>query len=200
MALKVMRLILKWMRDQTGSHWRYITISCVHLDFGYRQYRMNSIQRPKGVTTMHAFRAREFRQHLYSLQLFDVIFVYTIRLHQNNLEAHARWAGWVETLHAQNHEWSARIIYQDLKYFKFNMSIGQVIGQLYQPSFEICMPRTSGSLFWCTLTIEKWVAVVNTASDYCVGHRYGVFPVKMFANVPKLVHVVVATLDNTILW
>ena len=30
-------------------------------------------------------------------------------------------------------------------------------------------------------TIEKEVAVVNTASDYCVGHRYGGVPVKMFA-------------------
>ena len=29
-------------------------------------------------------------------------------------------------------------------------------------------------------TIEKGVAVVNTASDYCVGHRYGGVPVKMF--------------------
>ena len=38
-------------------------------------------------------------------------------------------------------------------------------------------------------TIEKEVAVVNTASDYCVGHRYGGVPVNMFANAPKLAHV-----------
>ena len=31
-------------------------------------------------------------------------------------------------------------------------------------------------------TVEKGVAVVNTASDYCVGHRYGGVLVKMFAN------------------
>ena len=44
-------------------------------------------------------------------------------------------------------------------------------------------------------TIEKEVAVVNTASDYCVGHRYGSVPVKMFA---ILAHVVVATLDDRV--
>ena len=47
-------------------------------------------------------------------------------------------------------------------------------------------------------TIEKGVAVVNTASDYCVGHRYGDVPVKMFANAPKLAHVVVATLNDRV--
>ena len=47
-------------------------------------------------------------------------------------------------------------------------------------------------------TIEKRVAVVNTASDYCVCHRYGSVPVKMFANALKLVHVVVATLYNRV--
>ena len=47
-------------------------------------------------------------------------------------------------------------------------------------------------------TIEKGVAVVNTASDDCVGHRYGGVPVKMFANAPKLVHVKVATLDDRV--
>ena len=52
-------------------------------------------------------------------------------------------------------------------------------------------------------TIEKGVAVVNTVSDYCVGHRYGGVPVKMLngqdvANAPKLVHVVVATLDDRV--
>ena len=30
-------------------------------------------------------------------------------------------------------------------------------------------------------TIEKGVAVVNAASNYCVGHRYDGVPVKMFA-------------------
>ena len=44
-------------------------------------------------------------------------------------------------------------------------------------------------------TIEKGVAGVNTASDYCIGHRYGGVPVKMFADASKLAHVVVATLD-----
>ena len=47
-------------------------------------------------------------------------------------------------------------------------------------------------------TIEKGVAVVNTASDYCIGHRYDGVPVKMFANAPKLAHVVVATLDDRV--
>ena len=47
-------------------------------------------------------------------------------------------------------------------------------------------------------TIEKGVALVNTASDYCIGHRYGGVPVKMFVNVPKLAHVVVATLDDRV--
>ena len=46
--------------------------------------------------------------------------------------------------------------------------------------------------------IEKEVAVINTASNYCIGHRYGVVPVKMFANAPKLAHVVVATLDDRV--
>ena len=36
------------------------------------------------------------------------------------------------------------------------------------------------------------------ASDYCVGHRYGSVLVKMFANVPKLAHVVVATLYDRV--
>ena len=44
-------------------------------------------------------------------------------------------------------------------------------------------------------TTEKGVEEVGTASDYCVGHRYGGVLVKMFANAPKLEHVVVATLD-----
>ena len=44
-------------------------------------------------------------------------------------------------------------------------------------------------------TLKKGVAVVNTASDYCVGHRYAGVPVKMFANAPKLVYVVVATIE-----
>ena len=35
-------------------------------------------------------------------------------------------------------------------------------------------------------TIEKGVAVVNTALDYCYGLRYGGVPVKMFASAPKL--------------
>ena len=43
-------------------------------------------------------------------------------------------------------------------------------------------------------TIEKGVAVVNTASYFCVGHRYGGVPVKMFANAHKLAHMVVVTL------
>ena len=47
-------------------------------------------------------------------------------------------------------------------------------------------------------TIEKGVAVVNTASNYCVGHKYGGVPVKMFANAPKWAHVVVATLDDRV--
>ena len=47
-------------------------------------------------------------------------------------------------------------------------------------------------------TIEKGGAVVNTASDYCVGHRHGGVHVKMFTNVPKLAHVVVATLDDRV--
>ena len=41
--------------------------------------------------------------------------------------------------------------------------------------------------------IEKGV---NTASDYCVGYIYGAVLVKMFANAPRLAHVVVATLDD----
>ena len=36
------------------------------------------------------------------------------------------------------------------------------------------------------------------ASDYCVGNRYGSVLVKMFANAPKLAHVVVATLDDRV--
>ena len=47
-------------------------------------------------------------------------------------------------------------------------------------------------------TIENRGAVVNTASDYCVGYRYGSVPVKMFANAPKLAHVVVVTLDDRV--
>ena len=47
-------------------------------------------------------------------------------------------------------------------------------------------------------TIDKGVAIVNTASNCCVGHRYGSVPVKMFANAPKLAHVVVATLDDRV--
>ena len=39
------------------------------------------------------------------------------RLHQNNLEAHARLAG-VKTLYARNHELSARIMYKELQYLK----------------------------------------------------------------------------------
>ena len=46
-------------------------------------------------------------------------------------------------------------------------------------------------------TIEKGIAV-NMASDYCVGPRYGGVPVKMFANAPKLAHVVVATLYDRV--
>ena len=48
-------------------------------------------------------------------------------------------------------------------------------------------------------TIEKRVAVVNMASDYCVGQRCGGVPVEIFANASKLAHVVVATLyqDST---
>ena len=45
-------------------------------------------------------------------------------------------------------------------------------------------------------TIEKGVAVVNTASDF--GKKYGGVPVKMFVNVPKLAHFVVATLDDRV--
>ena len=48
------------------------------------------------------------------------------------------------------------------------------------------------------LIIEKGVAVVNTACDYCVGHRYGGVLVKMFVNAPKLAHVVVATLVDRV--
>ena len=33
---------------------------------------------------------------------------------------------------------------------------------------------------------------------YCVGHRYGGVPVKMFANAPILAHVIVATLDDRV--
>ena len=47
-------------------------------------------------------------------------------------------------------------------------------------------------------TIEKRVAVGNTASNYCVGHKYGGVLVKMFANAPKLAHVVVATLYHRV--
>ena len=47
-------------------------------------------------------------------------------------------------------------------------------------------------------TIEKGVAVVNTASEYCVCHRYGGVPVQMFLNALKLAHVVVATLDDRV--
>ena len=44
-------------------------------------------------------------------------YIYIVfRLPQNNLEAHARWAGGVETLHARNHELSARIIINILVY------------------------------------------------------------------------------------
>ena len=35
-------------------------------------------------------------------------------------------------------------------------------------------------------TIEKEVEVVNTASEYCVGHRYNGFPVERFVNALKL--------------
>ena len=38
-------------------------------------------------------------------------------------------------------------------------------------------------------TIDNGVAVVNTASDYCVGHIYGGVPVKMF---------VIATLEDRV--
>ena len=47
-------------------------------------------------------------------------------------------------------------------------------------------------------TIEAGVAVVNTAFNYCVGHRYGGVPVKMLANAPKLAHAVVATLYHRV--
>ena len=36
------------------------------------------------------------------------------------------------------------------------------------------------------------------ASDYCVGHRYGVVTVKIFVNALKLTHVVVATLYDRV--
>ena len=44
------------------------------------------------------------------------------------------------------------------------------------------------------------VSVVYTIEnpDYCVGHRYGGVPIKMFANAPKLAHVVVATLGDRV--
>ena len=45
-----------------------------------------------------------------------------------------------------------------------------------------------------TYTIEKGVVAINTASDYCIGHRYGGVPVRMFVNAPKLAHKVVVTL------
>ena len=47
-------------------------------------------------------------------------------------------------------------------------------------------------------TIEKGVAEVNTASDYCIGQRYGVVLVNIFVNVPKLANVVVATLYDRV--
>ena len=47
-------------------------------------------------------------------------------------------------------------------------------------------------------TIEKRVAVVNTASEFCIRHRYGGVLVKMFANALKLTHVVVATLYDRV--
>ena len=47
-------------------------------------------------------------------------------------------------------------------------------------------------------TLEKGVAVDNTPSDYCVGHRYGGVLVKMFVNAAKMVHVVVATLYDRV--
>ena len=63
-----------------------------------------------------------------------------------------------------------------------------------QESFELSAAFDVSVVY----TIEKVVVVDNTASDYCIGHRYGGVPVKMFANAPKLANVVVATLNNRV--
>ena len=72
------------------------------------------------------------------------------------------------------------------------------INHLCDASVHVGFDYLLNSIQSVPYTIEKGVAVVNMASEYCVGHRYGGISVKMFANVPKLAYVVVATLDDRV--
>ena len=49
-------------------------------------------------------------------------------MRENNSEPLACWADGIETLHAQKHELSARIIYKEVKYLTLN-----VVGRIYLP-------------------------------------------------------------------